>query len=371
MKDSLEDEVKLLRRMEVIDKHHKFHPKFYGYLAIKSESVHDSELKDAVYELSDPVGDMYEVVTAYGGLSLSDGKATIYFKNAGAEKRLRMVKALLEGLQRMHDKGLVHGDLHGGNILLDVDAGQFNIIDFGRVMHPDEFAQDVVYEWWDYRLHEGATNYVWPKDPSLHDVIIQWANHDPEAANKNAVQRLETVVQSPEIIQRLVDRVPNKQLRVFSNNPNYCKVLEEYGLRVSDSDANEDWKAAVKGFAALALKFAKKIQPSEADAKLPRKVNQKNRGRSEVEIALTQAYSTIAPNFDAYSIGFTLLNFAEPFVLHHHTDTTQAWSKDIEIDRAIIIALVGLLRTDPFQRRIPGKMAEFLNEVLAANRQAV
>lgn len=349
--------------MEQIDKHHEFHPEFYGYIAIKSDFVDDDYLKDAVFDSSGPADEMYEVVTAFGGIPLSDGEAIKYFMNASPEKRLQMVSALLEGLQRMHDADLIHGDLHSGNILMDVKDGKFNIIDFGRVKHPDEFARDVVYDMRDWRLGSGAGNQVWPKDASLHDVISDWADFDPDAANKDAVQKLETLVQSPAIIQKLAAQVPHKKFAAFWNNPGYRSALEVERQKASAPRVDDEWISAVKNFATRALEIAKDTEQKEAGAKLPRKVNQQNSGRHSVQSALTEAYSEIAPQFDAYSIGFTLLNFAQKFVLDNLTKMATTRSKEVQTDNVIIVALVGMMRIDPFHRTLPGRMAQFLEEV--------
>ncbi|KAF8348428.1 kinase-like domain-containing protein, partial [Amanita rubescens] len=48
----------------------------------------------------------------------------------------RLILGVAEGLQYLHDEGVIHGDLHGDNVLLDSN-GQPKISDYGLARHSD------------------------------------------------------------------------------------------------------------------------------------------------------------------------------------------------------------------------------------------
>jgi serine/threonine protein kinase len=56
--------------------------------------------------------------------------------NGGERDRIleaaRLITPLLYTLQKLHDNGLTHNDIHGSNIVWDKDSDRFLLIDFGR-----------------------------------------------------------------------------------------------------------------------------------------------------------------------------------------------------------------------------------------------
>lgn len=63
------------------------------------------------------------------------GVAAQQLRASGDRIRLRrLVVRLLEGYARLHEKGVIHGDIHPNNVLVDAN-GSVTILDFGRAGH--------------------------------------------------------------------------------------------------------------------------------------------------------------------------------------------------------------------------------------------
>ncbi|KAF8526299.1 kinase-like domain-containing protein [Hysterangium stoloniferum] len=83
----------------------------------------------------------------------SNGSISHYLNNHPTVDLLTLILEVASGIQFMHDRGIVHGDLKSANIMID-DAGHARIIDFGlsRILS-DTQGEDIYHPsgtslWW-------------------------------------------------------------------------------------------------------------------------------------------------------------------------------------------------------------------------------
>ena len=69
---------------------------------------------------------MYQIVMEYGGIPINKIR-----KNMTYDCFVKLITDFYYGLQKLHEKGIVHRDIKPPNLLMDYDKMQFNIIDFG------------------------------------------------------------------------------------------------------------------------------------------------------------------------------------------------------------------------------------------------
>ena len=67
---------------------------------------------------------------------------------------------LMDFVERMHDQGIYHRDLHGGNIMIDIETGKPCVIDFGA-SHRAFGEEDP------YAIQEGAKTFKFTSDESM------------------------------------------------------------------------------------------------------------------------------------------------------------------------------------------------------------
>lgn len=76
------------------------------------------------------------------------------YKNPNADKFI-FILDIADGLKYLHDNNVVHGDLHGNNVLVD-DSGRARLSDFGR-------AKVIGYEGYSTLLVAGCAEYMAPE----------------------------------------------------------------------------------------------------------------------------------------------------------------------------------------------------------------
>ncbi len=105
------------------------------------------------------------------------------------DEKKKYVRYALEAIAYMQSKGIVHGDLHAGNILLSEKKDRMVIIDLGTARHGDEMAQRQEISQRRGMIVELATSYIGPysmdklenkksKDPKINKMLKALLNKD-------------------------------------------------------------------------------------------------------------------------------------------------------------------------------------------------
>eukprot|EP00117_Sycon_ciliatum_P021550 scpid85474/ scgid18855/ Cell division control protein 7 len=127
--------------------------------SIRSSGGHPNviELVDCGYNTSDPQRSPCLILTKCDG-TLTNWIAAGY-KSATALVRTELTRQLYSGVEFLHETGIVHGDLHQGNVLVHGFSGQIKISDFGAaqmVSFPEiEMRQDLL------RVTKEASLGIW------------------------------------------------------------------------------------------------------------------------------------------------------------------------------------------------------------------
>lgn len=67
-----------------------------------------------------------------------------YFDNDGDIKQY--IPEIKRQIEKMHSLGIIHGDLHGNNIVINPDTNDVRLIDFGKSYYIHEIDDDVIDE---------------------------------------------------------------------------------------------------------------------------------------------------------------------------------------------------------------------------------
>lgn len=118
-----QDEVANLKIIHNLDPGYLYTPRVYG-------SCLTNKPVDAKCSLLMPE-QVFKVVSEYGGLSISDYMKSQSFSAAALIELLDKLEPIVIGLQDLHKKGYVHGDIHAGNILYNPATRRMVISDFG------------------------------------------------------------------------------------------------------------------------------------------------------------------------------------------------------------------------------------------------
>ena len=131
-----------------------------------------------------------QIVMGYGGQNIDIDDVNFTDKNIVA--MWKGLPKLLQGLQKLHMKGFVHGDLKFDNLLFDVDMSRFNLIDFGLMTStskhdtPLSISRRKNYSWYPIETYliRDIYHYVIELDdynPSTFDVSKLIENLDENA----------------------------------------------------------------------------------------------------------------------------------------------------------------------------------------------
>ena len=106
----------------------------------------------------------FAVVEYFAGISLEKKIESTETKFSLIEK-IKIFKKVLETMAFMHEKGVLHGDLHHGNILINEDL-DVKIIDFDLALHVSERKNDKI-------LRGGVKEFIPPEriDLSVFEVV--------------------------------------------------------------------------------------------------------------------------------------------------------------------------------------------------------
>lgn len=94
---------------------------------------------------------------------------------APPEVRLKWLRSLFQEVKRLHDQGYAHMDLHGGNLILDLENGVVHIIDFGLLMVKNDWNFCIDIE----DIHFHIQEYI------FRDVFDKRIAHSPQLFSSN------------------------------------------------------------------------------------------------------------------------------------------------------------------------------------------
>lgn len=97
----------------------------------------------AVHDLDRDGQDLFVVAEYIEGRNLTDLTGSVDFVGLGTHLSDPMIESICSGLQYLHGRGLVHGDIKPGNVILDSE-NDIRIIDFGNALEhePKSVAAD-------------------------------------------------------------------------------------------------------------------------------------------------------------------------------------------------------------------------------------
>jgi serine/threonine-protein kinase len=90
----------------------------------------DASVTPAVVEQGDHDGRPFLVVSWHDGVDVHEAAADARSRPGARDELLGLVEAILEAYARIHEQGVLHGDVHPRNVLVE-PGGRVTVIDFG------------------------------------------------------------------------------------------------------------------------------------------------------------------------------------------------------------------------------------------------
>ncbi|KAF8526297.1 kinase-like domain-containing protein [Hysterangium stoloniferum] len=112
----------------------------------------------------------------------SNGSISEYFNNHPTVDPLPLILEVASGIQFMHDRGIVHGDLKSANIMID-DTGHARIIDFGLSRILSDTQDEDTY-------HPSGTSLCWCAPELLIEGALRTKSSDIYAFGSTILELL-------------------------------------------------------------------------------------------------------------------------------------------------------------------------------------
>jgi serine/threonine protein kinase len=132
--ESFKQELAIVKLIRSFDKNFQFTVPYYGHC-----QVHQRDFKptDETHQCSQHIQSKQktypQILYQYGGIDLKEYYSKAYSYPIPIYKFLSLFYPLIEGIQKIHDKGYIHADIKPPNILFDPSLPKLYLIDFGLI----------------------------------------------------------------------------------------------------------------------------------------------------------------------------------------------------------------------------------------------
>lgn len=151
-KNEFYSELKILLKIQEIDKNNIFTVKLKGANLINKNNINSTSIRHCIFSHNtvsndnDNDNDMcYQIILENGGDIIH------HIKKISFLKFIKMFKNFLIGIKLLHDNNLIHNDMHELNIL--ISNKKLNLIDFGLSRNIDTFFSKNNHNWGTQHLY--------------------------------------------------------------------------------------------------------------------------------------------------------------------------------------------------------------------------